>query len=147
MPAGEVCIEAAPPSGWPQPPASVQGLQCSSLQVVQEPAGAPSGPGAAGERLLSAQLAWQPPPSASPRCFHVWCSFPAGGGSSGAAAQTELRWLGAACANSYRVASLLVRPGATAVHFAVQPEGRDGQVQELSQAALVAASLATASSS
>lgn len=145
--AGELCIEAASPNGecGPVAPASVQQLQCSSLDLADAPAEPPADPGtvaAAEQQLLSAQLTWLPPAGSTLRCCHVWCSFSAGGdSSSGSKERFEPQRLGAACTNSYSIACLPVPSGATAVQFTVQPEACNGQAQPLHQAAHVAANL------
>ncbi len=151
--AGELCIETAPLGGQPAPPAGVQQLRCSSLHLADTSANLPVGagtPAAPVQQLLSAQLAWQLRAGASPRCYHVWCSF-AGTGTSGSGGSggsggswggtSAPQWLGAACASSYCVSDLPVPAGATEVQFVVQPEACNGQVQDLQEAARVAATL------
>jgi hypothetical protein len=144
---GELCIEQAPLDGQAAAPAGVQDLCCSSLQLADAPGDTPDGSDAAAastQQLLSAQLAWQPPAGAVPRCCHVWCSFSvngSGSSSSSSGRPGEPRWLGAACTNSYCIAGLPVPAGTTAVQFTVQPEGCNGRVQCLQEAAHMTAVL------
>lgn len=112
----------------PAPPASVQCLSCSLVQAEQAP-GVFSGSGTA---MLTARLAWQPPPGeAPPQCCHVWCWFEGNSGGELAAPA----WLGTACADGYVAAGLEAPQGAATAVFAVQPEGASRLVQELVAAA------------
>jgi hypothetical protein len=109
-------------------------LQCGDLQLATSPAadGSPA-------TSLAAQLAWRPPPnSGGVRCCHVWGTFLASGGQPLA----PPRWLGAACADGYRITDLLVPAEAMQASFTVQPEGPNGLVQELQHAAQVEVGLA-----
>lgn len=82
---------------------------------------------------LTAQLSWQAPVT-SVRCCHIWCAFD--GGAAGPAAAAP-RWLGVACADAFCVSGLPMPAGVAAATFWVQPEGRNGLVQELEAAACV----------
>lgn len=129
--AGELCIEAAPAGGPPAPPASMQQLQCTGLQVESV---AEDGSCHAAPRLV-ARLDWQPPAGSTVRRCHVWGRF------LGSSEEAPPQWLGVACANGYVVTRLAVPLGASVVEFSVQAEGRNGLAQQMSQAARMTATL------
>lgn len=133
--AGEVCLEAAPPSGQPAAPTSVQ-----QLQLTLHDAPGPSMEAAAAENeeaagRLTGRLTWEPPPSAAAiRCCHVWWSRGTAA-ADGTAEALQWQWLGAAFAGAFWLQHLDVLLHASPIVFAVQPEGSNGLVQDLAAAA------------
>lgn len=128
---GELCIEPHVPASPPAAPGSVTDLACEGLQLKRAVASADSGDSVGV--TLTAQLSWQAPVT-SVRCCHIWCAFD--GGAAGPAAAAP-RWLGVACADAFCVSGLPMPAGVAAATFWVQPEGRNGLVQELEAAACV----------
>lgn len=137
LPSGELCVEAGVPGSLPTAPSGVSDLRCEVLQLGHD-AGSSGGRGHdnPSAAVLAAMLQWQVA-AAGVRCCHVWCVFE--DGAAGTAA--EPCWLGVACTGAFCVSGLAVLAGASAVTFLVQPEGRNGLVQELASAARVSVSI------
>ncbi|KAL4424425.1 hypothetical protein ABPG77_005668, partial [Micractinium sp. CCAP 211/92] len=125
---GELCIEPSMAGCAPALPDSVSDLVCKGLQLKRNAGTTDSKDGGGG--MLAAWLQWQAPASGV-RCCHVWYAFD---GCAAGAAAAEACWLGVACADALYVSGLAAPARVAAVTFWVQPEGRNGLVQELAAA-------------